>query len=147
MLKFLIKNIPVTPKTILLSLLVAPLPLLLCSMLFIIIANEEFSLYSIFVIFTGHTLAYLVYCILFLPFIYLISLALKYLKQLHFISIAMGTFIFIKLFMLLLYWGHTGEWSALWWQFDSISFITSCLLAIWYWFLLQKLKQKSALTV
>ncbi len=50
------------------ALLLAPLPLLFFAALLFIIMNREYSLYSIFLVFAGHGLVYLAYCILAVPF-------------------------------------------------------------------------------
>lgn len=73
------------------ALLLAPIPLLFFTAWFFIIMNRKYDLYSIFVVFIGHGLVYLAYCILTVPFSFLLSATLNRYNLLNLLTICIST--------------------------------------------------------
>ncbi len=126
------------------GLLLAPLPLLLFSAIVFIIANHQFSLYEIAVAFFGHSLAYIAYCILTIPFSFVISLFLSYSNALNLLTICIFSMLFSTLFFLLLGWAHTGNITVQWWEsfYNPLSICITLIPGICYWFFLKILTGK-----
>lgn len=124
------------------ALLLAPLPLLFFAALFFIIMNREYSLYSIFVVFVGHTLVYLAYCILTVPFSFMFSILLNHYNSLNLLTICIASLIIATPFFVLLGWSHTGEISKEWWKmYTNTSTIFMALFpGLCYWIFLISLK-------
>lgn len=133
-------------KTILQALLLTPLPLLVLAALSFIIMNSEYSPYSIMVVFAGHGLVYVVYCVLTLPITFLFSWLLSYFHALNIFSIALFTLIIAGLFFLFLEWAHMGQLPQDWWKTYSNPFtlIMAIIPAVTYWLFLIKLKTRQA---
>ena len=91
------------------ALLLAPLPLLFFAALFFIIMNREYSLYSIFVVFVGHALVYLAYCILTVPLTFLFSILLDRYFALNLLTICISSLAVATPFFILLGWGSYGR--------------------------------------
>ncbi|OAL76951.1 hypothetical protein [Acinetobacter terrae] len=126
------------------ALLLAPLPLLFFAVLFFIIMNREYSLYSIFVVFVGHDLVYLAYCILTVPLTFLFSILLDRYFALNLLTICISSLAVAIPFFILLGWGHTGEISEEWWMmYTNIQTIFMALFpGLCYWLFLISLKDK-----
>lgn len=126
------------------ALLLAPLPMLLLSTLFIIFANHEFSLTAMFVVFTGHALVYLAYCVLSLPFTFLISVVLNHYSALNLFTICICSLAIAAPFFIFLGWSHTGELSKEWWTIynNLFSLLMALVPAIFYWLMLKTLKEQ-----
>lgn len=133
-------------KTILQALLLTPLPLLALMALWLIIVNREFSLYSIFVFIAVHVAVYLAYCILTIPFSFVISLGLARLQGLNFFSIAIFTLLIAGVFFLGFGWAHTGTISSPWWKIYTEPFTIglALIIAFSYWMFLIKFKSKQS---
>lgn len=127
-------------NTIAKALFLAPLPLLFCMALFFIVVNREYSLYAISVVFFGHLLVYLVYCILIVPFTFLLSLLLNRYHALNLLTICISAFVFATPFFMLLGWAHTGTVSSEWWKMyrDIITILMVLLPSACYWLFLMK---------
>ncbi|MCG6037216.1 hypothetical protein MER72_07460 [Acinetobacter baumannii] len=127
------------------ALLFSPLPLLFFSALMFIIINHEYSLYSIFAVFIGHGLVYLIYCILIVPFSFMFSIFLNRYNTLNLLTICMSSLIIAMPFFILLGWWHTGEFFKEWWKMYTN--VWTILMAIFpglcYWIFLINLKIKS----
>ncbi len=98
------------------ALLLAPLPLLFLTAVLFIVVNQEYSLYSIFVVLVGHGLIYLAYCILTVPFSYIFSILLNRYNSLNLLTICIASLIIATPFFILLGWGHTGKIAEEWWK-------------------------------
>lgn len=131
-------------KTILQALLLTPLPLLALMALWMIVANREFSLYSILVFIAAHAAVYLAYCVLTIPFSFLISLLLARLHWLNIFTIAIFTLLIAGMFFLGFGWAHTGKISAPWWGVytEPFSIGLALIITFSYWLLLIKFKSK-----
>lgn len=92
-------------KTIVQALLLAPLPLLLFMALFMTLANLEFSVSSILAILFAHAVVYLVYCLVAMPFTFLVSWILAKLHWLNLFSIILFSFVFTGIFFSWLWLG------------------------------------------
>nr|WP_174506792.1 hypothetical protein [Acinetobacter sp. Marseille-Q1620] len=125
-------------KQIFKALLLTPLPLLFFTVLFFIIANREYSLYSILIVLVGHTAVYLAYCILTIPFSFTVSLFLSYSQALNLFTICICSFLIATPFFLFLDWGHTGKTPDQWGKIYSNPFSVSMILfpGICYWLFL-----------
>ena len=132
-------------KTILIALLLAPLPLLALMAFGLIIVNREFSFYSIFVFIAAHTAVYLAYCLLTVPFSFLISLILARLHWLNFFTIAIFTLLIAGIFFLGFGWAHTGKISTPWWGVYSEPFSIglAMIIAFSYWMFLIRERAES----
>jgi hypothetical protein len=126
------------------ALLLSPLPLLFFTALLFIIMNHEYSLYSIFLVFIGHGLVYLIYCILTVPFSFIFSIFLNRYSVLNFLTICISSLIIAMPFFILLRWGHTGEALKEWWKmYTNIWTILMALFpGLCYWLFLINLKTK-----
>lgn len=126
------------------ALLLAPLPLLFFAALFFIIMNREYSLYSIFVIFVGHALVYLAYCILTVPFSFMFSILLNRYSLLNLLTICISSLIIATPFFVLLGWSHTGEISKEWWKMytDTWTILMALFPGLSYWLFLTDFKVK-----
>jgi len=126
------------------ALLLSPLPLLFFTALLFIIMNHEYSLYSIFVVFIGHGLVYLIYCILTVPFSFIFSILLNRYSVLNLLTICISSLIIAMPFFILLGWGHTGEILKEWWKmYTNIRTILVALFpGLCYWLFLINLKNK-----
>lgn len=129
------------------ALLLAPLPLLFFAALLFIIMNREFSLYSILVVFAGHALVYLAYCILTVPFSFLFSILLDRYNALNFLTICISALIIAAPFFILLGWSHTGQVSAEWWKMYSnpSAIFIAIFPGLCCWLFLINLKSKTKL--
>lgn len=129
------------------ALLLAPLPLIFFMALLFIIMNREFNLYSISVVFAGHGLVYLAYCILTVPFSFVLSILLNRYGILSFISICIGSLIIAIPFFILLGWSHTGEFPKEWWRMytDAWTVFIALLPGLCYWLFLTDFKVKELL--
>jgi hypothetical protein len=74
--------------------------------------NESEQLYSILVVLVGHGLVYLAYCILTVPFSFILILLNRY-NSLNLLTICIA-FYNCYPFFILLEWSHTGEISKEW---------------------------------
>ena len=130
---------------ILKALLLTPLPLLCLTALFFIIANHQYSLYSIFVVFLGHALIYLAYCILTVPITFLISILFNHYFSLNLLTISASSFAIATPFFLLFGWSHSGQISEPWWEmYGSLPSISMALLiSVSYWLFLKYLSKQS----
>lgn len=130
---------------ILRALLLTPLPLLCLTALFFIIANHEYSLYSIFVVFLGHVLIYLAYCILTVPITFLLSMLLNHYFSLNILTISLSALMIAIPFFLLLGWSHTGKILEPWWKmYGSLpAILMTLLISASYWLFLKYLSKKS----
>lgn len=128
------------------ALLFAPLPLLFFAALFMIIMNREYSLYSISVIFAGHGLVYLAYCILTVPFSFMFSILLNRYSMLNLITICISSLIITTPFFILLGWSHTGKISEKWWNmYTNIwTIFMGIFPGLCYWLFLISLKDKKS---
>lgn len=128
------------------ALLFAPLPLLFFAALFMIIMNREYSLYSISVIFAGHGLVYLAYCILTVPFSFMFSILLNRYSMLNLITICISSLIIATPFFILLGWSHTGKISEEWWNmYTNIwTIFMGIFPGLCYWLFLISLKDKKS---
>jgi hypothetical protein len=126
------------------ALLLAPLPLLIFIAILFIIQNHEYSLSSIFVVFVGHALVYLVYCVLTVPFSFMFSAILNHYGVLNLLTICISSLIIAAPFLILLGWGHTGKIAEDWWKmYLNISAILAALFpGLCYWLFLISLKTK-----
>lgn len=126
------------------ALLLSPLLLLFFTALLFIIMNHEYSLYSIFVVFIGHGLVYLIYCILTVPFSFIFSILLNRYSVLNLLTICISSLIIAMPFFILLGWGHTGEILKEWWKmYTNIWTILVALFpGLCYWLFLINLKNK-----
>ena len=131
------------------ALLLAPLPLLSCAALFFIIMNREYSLYSIFVVFAGHGLVYLAYCILTVPFSFMFSILLNRYSILNLLTICISALIIATPFFILLGWSHTGEISKEWWKMytNTWTILMTLFPSLCYWLFLINLNDKKSKTV
>ena len=131
-----------TKEKIVKALLLAPLPLLFFTALLFIIMNHEYSLYSIFVVFAGHGLVYLAYCILTVPFSFMISVLLNRYRILNLLTVCMSSLIIAMPFFIVFGWSHTGELSNEWWKMytDIPSILLALFPGLCYWLFLIKLK-------
>ena len=120
------------------ALLFAPLPLLFFMALFFIIANHQFSLYQISVALVGHSIVYLAYCILTIPFSFTISFFLSYLQALNLLTICIFSLFFANFFFLIMGWVHTGIIPHQWWKsyLNPLSIFMSLFPGICYWLFL-----------
>ncbi|MEC8885795.1 MAG: hypothetical protein VX875_01515 [Pseudomonadota bacterium] len=130
---------------ILKALLLTPLPLLCFTALFFIIANHEYSLYSIFVVFLGHALIYLAYCILTVPITFLLSMFLNHYFSLNILTISLSALMIAIPFFLLFGWSHTGQIVEPWWKmYGSLpAILMTLLISASYWLFLKYLSKKS----
>ncbi|HIW22006.1 MAG TPA: hypothetical protein H9887_08330 [Candidatus Dorea intestinavium] len=132
-------------EKILKALLLAPLPLLFFTALLFIIMNREYSLYSIFVVFVGHGLVYLAYCILTVPFSFLLSVLLNRYNALNLPIICITSLIIAMPFFILFEWSHTGEIPKDWWTMyaNPWSILMALVPGVCYWLFLlnQKIKE------
>lgn len=126
------------------ALLLSPLPLLFFTALMFIIINHEYSLYSIFVVFIGHGLVYLIYCILTVPFSFIFSIFLNRYSILNLLTICVSSLIIAMPFFILLGWWHTGEVFKDWWKmYTNVWTILMALFpGLCYWLFLINLKTK-----
>jgi hypothetical protein len=131
------------------ALLLAPLPLLSFAALFFIIMNREYSLYSIFVVFAGHGLVYLAYCILTVPFSFMFSILLNRYSILNLLTICISALIITTPFFILLGWGHTGEILKEWWKMytNTWTILMTLFPSLCYWLFLINLNDKKSKTV
>ncbi|WOE43207.1 hypothetical protein [Acinetobacter chinensis] len=132
-------------KTIANALLLAPLPLILLSALSIMIVNSEYRLDSVFVIFAGHALVYLAYCVLTVPFTFLISIGLNHYSALNFFTICISSLVISTVFFILVIWSHTGQISGYWEEVFNHGFtiITALISGFFYWLFLTVLRNRS----
>lgn len=132
-------------KMILKALLLAPLPLLFLLAVALIIANQEFSFYSILVFFAAHAVVYLAYCLFTVPFSFLISMLLARLYWLNFFSIVMFSVLIAGVFFLGFGWAHTGNISNPWWDVftEPFSIGLALIVAFSYWMFLIRDKRAS----
>ncbi|MDM1781227.1 hypothetical protein [Acinetobacter sp. 10FS3-1] len=126
------------------ALLLAPIPLLFFTAWFFIMMNREYDLYSIFVVFIGHGLVYLAYCILTVPFSFLLSATLNRYNLLNLLTICISTLFIATPFFILFSWTHTSQIPEQWWKmYSNISTILMALFpGICYWVFLIGLKDK-----
>ena len=128
------------------ALLLAPLPLLFFAALLFIIMNREYSLYSIFLVFAGHGLVYLAYCILAVPFSFIFSILLNRYNSLNLLTICIASIIIATPFFILFGWSHTGEISKEWWKMytDTWTIFMALFPGLCYWLFLINLKDKKS---
>ncbi len=88
------------------ALLLAPLLLLFFTAVLFIVMNQEYSLYSIFVVLVGHGLVYLAYCILTVPFSFTFSILLNRYNSLNLLTIFITSTIIATPFFILFGWSH-----------------------------------------
>lgn len=133
-------------EKILKALLLAPLPLLFFTALLFIIMNHEYSLNSIFVVLVVHTLVYLAYCILTVPFSLIFSIFLNRYNLLNVLTICMGTLALSLPFFMLLEWGHTGKIVQPRWMMYTNMAATLIVLfpGLCYWLFLISLKDNQS---
>jgi len=126
------------------ALLLAPLPLLFFAALFFIIMNREFSLYSIFVVFAGHVLVYLAYCILTVPISFMFSILLNRYSFLNLLTICINSLIIAAPFFIIFEWSHTGEVSQKWWKMytNTWTILMALIPGFCYWLFLTDFKVK-----
>ena len=126
------------------ALLLAPLPLLFFTALFFVIMNREYSLYSIFVVFAGHGLVYLAYCILTVPFSFMFSILLNRYSVLNLLTICISTLIIAMPFFVLFGWINTGDISKEWWKMytNTWTILMALFPGLCYWLFLISLKTK-----
>ena len=126
------------------ALLLAPLPLLFFAALLLIIMNHEYSLYSIFVVFVGHGLVYLAYCILTVPFSFMFSILLNRYSILNLLTICISALIIAAPFFILFGWTHTGEISKEWWKMytNTWTIFMALFPGLCYWLFLINFKDK-----
>ncbi|WP_457970520.1 hypothetical protein [Acinetobacter calcoaceticus] len=126
------------------ALLLSPLPLLFFTALLFIIMNHEYNLYSIFVVFIGHGLVYLIYCILTVPFSFIFSILLNRYSVLNLLTICISSLIIAMPFFILLGWDHTGDILKEWWKmYTNIWTILVALFpGLCYWLFLINIKTK-----
>jgi len=129
------------------ALLLAPAPLLFFAALLFIIMNREFSLYSILVVFAGHALVYLAYCILTVPFSFLFSILLDRYNALNLLTICISSLIIAAPFFILFGWSYTGQVSIEWWKMYSnpSTVFMAIFPSVCYWLFLIDLKSKTKL--
>lgn len=132
-------------KTILKALLLAPLPLLLIMAVMLVVANKEFSLYAMLVIFAGHAAVYLAYSVLTVPFSFLISLLLAWRHWLNFFTIAIFSLLTAGVFFLGFAWAHTGKISTPWWSVytEPFGMGLALIVAFSYWMFLIRERAES----
>ena len=126
------------------ALLLAPLPLLFFAALLFIIMNREYSLYSIFLVFAGHGLVYLAYCILAVTFSFIFSILLNRYNSLNLLTICITSLIIAAPFFILFGWSHTGEISKEWWKMytNTWTIFMALFPGLCYWLFLINLKDK-----
>lgn len=126
------------------ALLLAPLPLLIFTAVLFIIMNQEYSLSSIFVIFIGHGLVYLAYCISNVPFSFMFSILLNRYSILNLLTICISSLIIATPFFVLLGWSYTGEISKEWWKMytNTWTILMALFPGLCYWLFLINLKDK-----
>ncbi|OUY06254.1 hypothetical protein [Acinetobacter populi] len=131
------------------ALLLAPLPLLFLIALLFIVVNREYSLYSIFVVFVGHGLVYLAYCILTVPFSFIFSILLNRYSVLNLLSICISSLVIATPFFVLFGWSHTGEISREWWKMytNTWTILMALFPGLCYWLFLINLKDKKSKTI
>ncbi|GAA5012436.1 hypothetical protein GCM10023206_21280 [Acinetobacter puyangensis] len=131
------------------ALLLAPLPLLFLTALLFIVVNREYSLYSIFVVFVGHGLVYLAYCILTVPFSFIFSILLNRYGILNLLSICISSLVIATPFFVLFGWSHTGEISREWWKMytNTWTILMALFPGLCYWLFLINLKDKKSKTI
>ena len=129
------------------ALLLAPVPLLFFAALLLIIMNREFSLYSVLVVFAGHALVYLAYCILTVPFSFVFSILLDRYNALNLLTICISSLIIAAPFFILFGWSHTGQVSTEWWKMYSnpSTVFMAIFPSVCYWLFLINLKSKTKL--
>lgn len=134
-------------KKIIKALLFTPLPLLFFSCLVFMIMNSEFKLSAVFAVFFGHGLVYLAYCILAVPFGFIMSATLNRFGILNLITISLSSIVMAFAFFTFLQWGHTGDTSKEWWKlYTNIPAIIMALFpGLCYWIFLTTLKDKEPL--
>lgn len=134
---------------ILKALFLAPLPILFFTALLFIIMNREYSLYSIFMVLVAHTLVYLAYCILTVPFSFTFSVFLNRYSLLNVLTICMGTLATALPFFMLLEWGHTGKIAQQWWMMytNIAAMLTVLFPGLCYWLFLISLKDNKSKSV
>ena len=128
------------------ALFLSPLPLLLILASLFIILNSEFNLSSLFVVFVGHALVYLAYCIFIVPFSVLISILLDRYHALNLLSITLFSLLMAAIFFSIIGWGHTGALPdpTEWWKgFNDLPTLFMALFpGLCYWFFLIKLQAR-----
>ncbi len=131
------------------ALLLAPLPLLFFAALLFIIMNHEYSLYSIFVVFVGHGLVYLAYCILTVPFSFMFSILLNRYSILNLLTICISALIIAAPFFILFGWSQTGLTSKERWKryTKTRTIIIVLFPCLRYWLFLITLNDKKSKTV
>lgn len=124
------------------ALLLSPLPLLFFTAVLFIVMNQEYSLYSILVVLVGHGLVYLAYCILTVPFSFMISVLLNRYRILNLLTVCMSSLIIAMPFFIIFGWSHTGELSNEWWKIyaDIPTILLALFPGLCYWLFLIELK-------
>jgi len=128
------------------ALLLAPLPLLFFTAVLFIVMNQEYSLYSIFVVLVGHGLVYLAYCILTVPFSFTFSILLNRYNSLNLLTIFITSTIIATPFFILFGWSHTGQISKEWWKMytNTWTIFMALFPGLCYWLFLISLKDKKS---
>lgn len=128
------------------ALLLAPLPLLFFAAVLFIVMNQEYSLYSIFVVLVGHGLVYLAYCILTVPFSFIFSILLNRYNSLNLLTICITSIIIATPFFILFGWSHTGQISEEWWKMytNTWTIFMALFPGLCYWLFLISLKDKKS---
>ncbi|MCH4247846.1 MAG: hypothetical protein LKF82_08415 [Acinetobacter populi] len=127
------------------ALLLAPIPLLVLSVVFVVVANREYHLSSIFVVSLAHCLVYFAYCILTVPFSFLFSILLNRYSVLNLLTISISALVFAIPFFMLFAWGHTGQMRQEWWKMytDVFTIFMALFPGVCYWLFLIYAKRKS----
>lgn len=135
-----IKFVQYTAEKILKALLLAPLPLLFFTALLFIIMNREYSLYSIVMVIAVHAFIYLAYCILTVPFSFVISVILNRYSLLSLLTVGISSLIIATPFFIVFGWSHTGEFSKQWWKIyaDIPTILLVLFPGLCYWLILKK---------
>jgi hypothetical protein len=89
-----------------------------------------------------------VYCILIVPFTFLLSLLLNRDHALNLLTICISAFVFAIPFFMLLGWAHTGTVSSEWWKMysDIITILMVLLPSVCYWLFLMRFNTKNNIT-
>lgn len=95
-------------------------------------------------VFVGHALIYLAYCILTVPFSFMFSILLNRYGVLNLLTICISSLIIATPFFILLGWGHTGKISEEWWKMytNTSAILTALFPGLCYWLFLINLKAK-----
>ncbi|TCB68648.1 hypothetical protein E0H87_01530 [Acinetobacter sp. ANC 4178] len=137
------------------GLLLAPIPLLFWHFFFKFMKYKiEYSLdstffFHLFLGLVGYIVLYSTYCILIVPFSFILSILLNHYNFLNLLSICISSLIITTALNLFLGWGfteeHSGEIPQEWWKIytDIFFLITVIFIDLCYWLFLIIFKEKN----